>query len=264
MVCQFKSSPELDRPDIQGIFAPAIDTSRPAAEFKPAHDAGVLFEGIDMRPTTASSVHLGGRLPENAPIIDARFFEDEGDRAAFAPVLGIARELFAKSPLADYVLEEEFPGPAVSSPDQVLRYAFDTGGIGFHAVGACAMGPESDDVVDPRLRVRGVDGLRVVAASVLPVQVAATVRRRRWRSPGSPPTSSSKTQEVRRGSQTATRRRITHQPSVGAGNRDPGRRRSRRPPALVPEASGSRRRSARAAAAGSQPSRASTYHPHGE
>ena len=74
------------------------------------------------------------------------------------------------------VAARDFPGPAVSSPDEVLRYAMDTGAGIFPAVGACAMGPESDDVVDPQLRVRGVDGLRVVDASVLPVQVAGNTQ----------------------------------------------------------------------------------------
>jgi choline dehydrogenase-like flavoprotein len=125
-----------------------------------------------MRPSTTSSIHLGGRLPRNAPIINSRFLEDDGDRKATAPVLGILRELFATNPLSDYVLAEDFPGLTVSSSDDALRYALETGSGIAHAVGSCAMGPNSDDVVDAQLRVRGVTGLRVVDASVLPVQVA--------------------------------------------------------------------------------------------
>jgi len=170
-ICQFKSSPDLDRPDIQGIFVPmALDATSP--EMKLAKHSGAMFVGYQIRPTTTSSVHLGGRLPENPPIINARFLETEGDRKATAAVLGIAREVFGKGPLATYVLDEEFPGPAISSPDDVVRYALDTGLGIYHAVGAAAMGPDAGDVVDPQLRVRGVTGLRVVDASVLPVQVA--------------------------------------------------------------------------------------------
>ena len=170
-ICQFKSSPDLDRPDIQGIFVPmALDPTSP--EMKLAKQSGVMFVGYQIRPTTTSSVHLGGRLPEDPPIINARFLETEGDRQATASVLSIAREVFGKDPLATYVLDEEFPGPAVSSPDDVVRYALDTGLGIYHAVGATAMGPDAEDVVDPQLRVRGVTGLRVVDASVLPVQVA--------------------------------------------------------------------------------------------
>jgi choline dehydrogenase len=171
LVSQFKSAPDLDRPDIQGIFAPvALDTSSPV--MKLASYSGVMFSGYQMRPTTTSSVHLSGRLPGNPPVINARFLEDDADRTATAAVLGIARELFAKGPLADHVASEDFPGPAVSGPDEVVRYALDTGTGIYHAVGASAMGPDPGDVVDPRLRVRGVTGLRVVDASVLPVQVA--------------------------------------------------------------------------------------------
>jgi choline dehydrogenase-like flavoprotein len=171
LVCQFKSAPGLDRPDIQGIFAPvALDTGSPARKL--ASYSGAMFSGYQIRPTTTSSVHLSGQLPENPPVINARFLEDEADRQAIAPVVGIARELFATPPLAGHVTGEDRPGPAVSGPGEVVRHALDTGTGIYHAVGASAMGPDADDVVDPRLRVRGVTGLRIVDASVLPVQVA--------------------------------------------------------------------------------------------
>ena len=175
LVSQFKSSPDLARPDIQGVIsAVAIDPS--SQNLKLAKHSGVLFTGFQMRPTTTSSIHLDGRSPENAPIIDAHYLKTNGDREATAAVLGIVRQLFAKQPLADYVLEEEFPGPGVSTADDVLRYALAGGDTSYHAVGSCAMGPESDDVIDPQLRVRGVSGLRVVDASVLPVQVSGNTQ----------------------------------------------------------------------------------------
>jgi choline dehydrogenase len=171
LVSQFKSAPDLDRPDIQGIFAPiALDVSHPG--LKLAKHSGVMFLGYQMRPSTTSSIHLSGRLPGNPPVIDAHFLEEAADRTATAPVLGVAREVLGKGPLARYVAGEDFPGPAVSRPDDVVRYALDTGSGLYHAVGASAMGPDADDVVDPQLRVRGVTGLRVVDASVLPVQLA--------------------------------------------------------------------------------------------
>ena len=171
LLAQFKSSPELDRPDIQALFSPlALDTN--SSNAKLAKHSGVLCTVNQIRPTTTSSIHLSGPLPENPPTIEAHFLEDQADRKATAAVLGIIRELFAKGPLADYVVEEEVPGPAVSADEEVLRYALDRGNAGYHAIGSSAMGPEYDDVVDPQLRVRGVTGLRVVDASVLPIQPA--------------------------------------------------------------------------------------------
>jgi choline dehydrogenase len=173
LVCQFKSSPRLDRPDIQGVIVPmALDTS--SENLKLAKHSGIMFAGYKMSPTTQSSVHLSGKLPENAPIIDAHFLETDADRQATAPILDITRTVMAKGPLAGYVLDEEFPGAAVSTPGEVLRYAVDAGSGIYHAVGSSAMGPNDDDVTDPHLRVRGVTGLRIVDASVFPVQVAGT------------------------------------------------------------------------------------------
>jgi len=125
-----------------------------------------------IRPQTRSSLHASGPGPDDAPVIDARFLEAEADRAAVAPVLSIARDVLATSPVAGLIAGEEFPGPLVATAEQAVRYSRLTGTGLYHAVGSAAMGPEDDDVVDTRLRVRGTRGLRIADASVLPVQVS--------------------------------------------------------------------------------------------
>jgi choline dehydrogenase len=171
LVCQFKSVPGLPRPDIQGLFAPlALDTS--SADMKLAKHAGILFMGYPIRPATTSSVHISGPDPAAPPVIDARFLKTDADRAAVAPVLGIVRDLLATSPVADLIADEEFPGPGVATPADTVGYSLNTGTGIYHAVGSAAMGPSDEDVTDPRLRVRGVEGLRIADASVLPVQVS--------------------------------------------------------------------------------------------
>jgi choline dehydrogenase len=171
LVCQFRSDPAQARPDIQGLFVPmALDTS--SKDMRLARHAGILFMAYPIRPQTRSSVHSSGSGPDDAPVIDARFLEAEADRAAAAPVLSIAREVLATSPVAGLIAGEEFPGPLVATPEQAVQYSRLTGTGLYHAVGSAAMGPEDDDVVDARLRVRGAEGLRIADVSVLPVQVS--------------------------------------------------------------------------------------------
>jgi choline dehydrogenase len=174
LVCQFKSDPDLPRPDVQGLFASmALDTG--SEEMKLAKHSGILFMGYPIRPETRGSVHASGGRPEDPPVIDARFLEVESDRNSAAPVLDVARAVLGQGTVAEYVAGEEFPGPAVATPEQAIRYSRETGTGIYHAVGSAAMGPDDTDVTDPRLRVRGVDGLRIAYASVLPVQVAGNM-----------------------------------------------------------------------------------------
>jgi choline dehydrogenase-like flavoprotein len=171
LVAQFKSDRRQDRPDVQALFVPmALDTS--SKDLKLARHAGIFFLAYPIRPQTASSVHSSGAGPDDAPVIVPRFLDAGEDRRAAAPVLAIARDLLAKDPVAGLIAAEEFPGPGVTGGADTVRYSKETGTGLYHAVGSAAMGPGDDDVTDARLRVRGVTGLRIADASVLPGQVS--------------------------------------------------------------------------------------------
>jgi choline dehydrogenase len=170
VICGFKSSTELKRPDVQGLFVPmALDMASFDA-VRLAKHSGIMFLGYHIHPTTRSSIHISGKQPDDPPVIDPHYLETDVDRKATASMLNRARAILAQSPVAELIAEEEYPGPSVSTDEEVLRYAADSPGTIYHAVGANAMGPNDDDVVDSRLRVRGVTGLRVIDASAFPEQ----------------------------------------------------------------------------------------------
>lgn len=97
------------------------------------------------------------------------------DRETAANLFRSMRAVFEQSHVAERIDRETYPGPRVQSDDELVESALDGGYCGYHAAGSCARGPGDDDVVDSRLRVRGVDGLRVVDCSVLPNMVAGNL-----------------------------------------------------------------------------------------
>lgn len=170
LMAHIKSAPELDRPDIQVVATPfGLDFS---TGLNPSKEPGMYLLGYQIRPNTHSSVHISDAEAGSAPTIHANYFEDHEDRRVTGSIVDRLRDVLAQEPLAGEIAFEEFPGSAVQTPEQAVRFAHSPGSTIYHAVGSAAMGPNDDDVVTSDLRVRGVEGLRVADISVLPTQVS--------------------------------------------------------------------------------------------
>ena len=132
----------------------------------PAFTASVA----NLRPTSRGSVRIKSADPHAAPAIRPNYLSTDVDRRIAAASLKLTRGIAGQPALAKYQPEEFLPGPKFRSDTDLARAAGDIGTTIFHPVGTCKMGPDSDPgaVVDSRLRVRGVEALRVVDASIMP------------------------------------------------------------------------------------------------
>jgi choline dehydrogenase-like flavoprotein len=176
VVAFFKTRPELDRPDAQiQIAAFSILPPEPGAPLQTEREPGMLCIGFILRPDSEGSIHLTSAHPDAPPDIDANYFATEHDRTTAVDVFRAMRRLCATEPLAKRIERETVPGPGAQAHQEIIDAGLTMGSPGYHAIGTCAMGPDDDDVVDARLRVRGVRHLRVVDASVLPIMVSGNL-----------------------------------------------------------------------------------------
>ena len=106
--------------------------------------------------------------PNDAPAINPRYLSEETDRRCAIGGLRAARRLFGAPALAPYLVAEMLPGADVQTDDELLHYLRQTGSTVFHATCTCRMGPDPMSVVDDQLEVHGLEGLRVIDASVMP------------------------------------------------------------------------------------------------
>lgn len=171
VVSAFRADPDSDAPDAQGVWVPmAIDDS--ADDMRLAPYSGLLFTGYATAPTSTGSVHAVSGDMRMAPAIAPRFLATAAECRRTVGILEHARRIIDESELADQVESEVFPGPSLMDPEAIVEYARAHGGGIYHAVGTCGMGSNETSVVDQDLRVRGVEGLRVIDASSFPVQVS--------------------------------------------------------------------------------------------
>ena len=157
---------ESATPDVQCLFAHG---SYAAGAVRRLDDKPGMTIGIwQMRPLSRGYVEAKSNRPGDPPAINPRYFSEETDRRAVVGGLRFARRLFAAPPLARHAAAETVPGPNVESDAELLDYARQTGSTVFHATCSCKMGQDAMAVVDDRLRVRSIERLRVVDASVMP------------------------------------------------------------------------------------------------
>lgn len=166
LMAAFKSSPELDEPDVSTSFMPlAIEfrNGRPFMHERP----GISLGGMCMRPKSRGEIRLRSADLRDKPRIEHNLLGDERDVRRLVRAGHILQQIWSSSPLAEHVVGDMVPPVPLGSDEQWEDFIRSCGTIGMHPVGTCAMG-RSDAVLDPALRVRGIGGLRVVDASVMP------------------------------------------------------------------------------------------------
>lgn len=123
---------------------------------------------VVLRPKSRGSVQLQSPNPATAPVIRARYYSERADLELMIEGLKIARALTRTPALEGIIVEESLPGAAVVGDDALAAYIRATGDTLFHPVGTCKMGTDAYAVVDPSLRVHGLEALRVIDASIMP------------------------------------------------------------------------------------------------
>lgn len=156
---------EARSPDIQFHFGQGSGIEKGIVKID---GAGVTLNSAFMRPRSRGTVRLASSNLEDAPLIDPNYWDDPYDVEMSLKGLEMARDILNQSALKPFVRKEVLPGPQVKTREELFDYACGMAKTDHHPVGTCKMGHDDMAVVTPDLRVRGIDGLRVCDASIMP------------------------------------------------------------------------------------------------
>jgi choline dehydrogenase len=163
-----RSRPGLEHPDIMMFAAPYLIEAKPGKARRMSPIEGFFIFSHPQRTESQGTIHIRSADPFTPPKISFRFLETEGDRQAAIAGVRMARAIVAAKPFANVVGEEIEPGVQVDSDQAIIDYIRKNGVITHHMVGTCRMGTDPMAVVDERLRVHGISGLRIADASIMP------------------------------------------------------------------------------------------------
>lgn len=164
-----KTRPELDSPDMQYHFMAASmeKTGQPMVKFP-----GCTMAALPCRPESRGWVRIQSTDPNAPPAIQPNYLSTQGDRDTIVAGLRIMRKVFNTPSMRRYCVEEYRPGKAVETDEDLLENVRETAASAYHPTSSCKMGNDAAAVVDSTLRVRGLEGLRVVDASIMPTIVS--------------------------------------------------------------------------------------------
>ena len=161
-----RSRPELASPDLQLLFTPASYDATKFGELE--REDGMTLAICPVRPDSRGTIMARSPDPFEKAVITPNYLSDPADIRVLLAGMRFAREIFAAPAIAQHSVVETLPGPDVQSDDALTQYARDYGTTIYHPVGTCRMGEGPAAVVDARLRVHGIGGLRVADASIMP------------------------------------------------------------------------------------------------
>jgi choline dehydrogenase len=161
----FKTNPRLASPDVQIHFLP-FSTDKMGEKMHPF--SGFSASVCQLRPESRGSLRIKSADPSVPPAIRINYLATETDRAAFVDGMKMLRKILAAPALKPFVVGEVEPGPKIASDEEILDFCRQRGSTVYHPTSTCRMGNDPLAVVDQRLRVRGIEGLRVVDASIMP------------------------------------------------------------------------------------------------
>ncbi|HWB49424.1 MAG TPA: GMC family oxidoreductase N-terminal domain-containing protein [Stellaceae bacterium] len=161
-----RSREGLAAPDLQLLFTPASYAQGVFRQLE--REPGMTVAVCPVRPDSRGTIMAQSPDPLQYPSIRPNYLSAPGDIRVLISGVEQTRRIFAQPAMAPHTVAETVPGPGVASDEQLADYAKKAGTNVFHPVGTCKMGTDPMAVVDPRLRVIGIDGLRVVDASVMP------------------------------------------------------------------------------------------------
>ncbi|HVH74538.1 MAG TPA: choline dehydrogenase [Stellaceae bacterium] len=164
-----KTRPELASPDVKCSVSP-FSAERPQDGLHPF--SGFTLIAYQLRPDSRGEIKLKTPRPEDAPAVHPNYLTAQTDQQTIVAGLELCRRILAQPQMARFISEEFQPGPAVASEAELLAYARARGGTVFHPTSTCKMGADAMAVVDAELRVRGITGLRVADASIMPTVVS--------------------------------------------------------------------------------------------
>ena len=168
---QFRTRPELDRPDAQMIAAPfSIDKSQQSLAME--REPGMQIAVYPLRPESTGSTHIVSRDANVYPEAHLDYFASEGDCRTMIGAVRFVRDLVASDHISGVITSETRPGPNMQSDDDILAAYREMGTPAYHACGTCRMGNDDDAVIDSATRVRGAQNLHVVDLSIAPVMPA--------------------------------------------------------------------------------------------
>ncbi|MCB2009176.1 MAG: GMC family oxidoreductase N-terminal domain-containing protein [Geminicoccaceae bacterium] len=162
-----RSGTDVEVPDIELLMVPHL-ISPGATELRPPDRHGFTIPGFPTRPESRGRVALASADPLDRPIIDPGYLSDPRDADVTISLIRRAREVAGQKAFASILGQEISPGPSCDSDEAILNDIRAMASTSFHPVGTCRMGIDEEAVVDPRLRLRGLDGLRIADASIMP------------------------------------------------------------------------------------------------